>query len=541
MPRGSIQNQQPKASNRFYFPIKSSFVNHLTLKRIAMKRNQLLPLALPLMMFILLSSCQKDEKTLNVRNGVINSPQKKDRSFIIIAEEGIKLEGITESLTQLKAKRFKITEVINELGLIHVQTPDPTFPEKARKVPGVLSVAVDVVMDWRLPTKNFRSDISYDASSASTPSTVAKAGAPAAVVTGDPLSYLQWGLNSVKAQKAWQKGYTGKGVKVAVLDGGFLLNNPEIAPNILLSHSFIDGEEAQYHGLEGFSHGSHVAGTIAAASNARGVVGVAPDVQLLLIKVLSDNGSGPWSGIIDGIFYAVNHGAKVINMSLGGELPRKTFTDDNGTPDDPSDDYTVVYDRDIKDLVLAMNRATLYATLRGATLIAAAGNDSYNYDVEKRFITYPAACAGVLSIASNGPVGWGFNQDTTLYVPSIFTNYGKSFISYGAPGGNYTLPLNTSVVTVGAVTNYEYVFGFVFNIGFWDEASNIYYYGWSSGTSMAAPHASAVAALLYGKYSWMNPLLVDLIFKASSNDYGAPGKDAYFGFGQLNAGKAVSL
>ncbi|MVT08454.1 S8 family peptidase [Chitinophaga tropicalis] len=506
-----------------------------------MKRIQLLPLALPLMMLIMLASCQKDEKTLNVRNGVINGPQKKDRGFIIIAEEGAKLKGISESLANLEAKKLKITEVIEELGLIHVQTPDPSFPEKARKLPGVESVAVDVVMNWRLPSQHFRSDISYNSNAAAAPNVIAKSSAPAATVTADPLSYLQWGLNSVKAQQAWAKGYSGKGVKVAVLDGGFLLSNPEIAPNILLSHSFIDGEEAQYHGLEGFSHGSHVAGTIAAASNARGVVGVAPDVKLLLIKVISDAGSGPWSSLIDGIFYAVNHGAKVINMSLGGELPRKTYTDDNGTPDDPSDDYVVEYDRDVKDLVKALNRATLFATLRGTTLIAAAGNDAYNYDVEKRFITYPAACLGVLSIASNGPVGWGINQDTTLYVPSIFTNYGKSFISYGAPGGNYTLPPNTTIVTVGTVTNYDYVFGMVFNIGFWDEPSNTYYYGWAAGTSMAAPHASAVAALLYGKYSWMNPVLLDIIFKASSNDYGAPGKDAYFGFGQLNAGKAVSL
>ncbi|PSL23310.1 S8 family peptidase [Chitinophaga ginsengisoli] len=495
-----------------------------------MKRNQLLALAIPIMMLMTIASCTKDDKVLRVRNSVLDS-KHQDRGFIIIAKEGAKLEAISENLSKLHVRNFKLRTANQELGLIRVQTPDPTFPEKARQIADVESVVVDVVLNWRLPGKVFRSDkpISSPAASAKSKS-----------LASNPYSFLQWGLQSVKAPEAWAKGYKGRGAKVAVLDGGFLLNNPEIAPNIILTHNFIDGEEVQYHGAEGFSHGSHVAGTIAALDDAVGVVGVAPEVKLILVKVLSDAGNGPFSALIDGIFYASNHGADVINMSLGGELPRKTYTDDNGTPDDPSDDYVVEYNRDIKDLVKAINRATLYATLNGTTLVAAAGNDAYNYDVEKRFITYPAAALGVLSIAANGPLGWGINQDTTLYVPAIYTNYGKQFISYGAPGGNWAIPLNTTIVNVGGVVYYEYVFDFVFNIGFWDEASGQFSYGWSAGTSMAAPHASAVIALLYGKHPKMNPILVDLILRKSSDDYGHKGKDAFFGNGQVNAGKAVS-
>ncbi|KAA2239344.1 S8 family serine peptidase [Chitinophaga agrisoli] len=500
-----------------------------------MKRNPLLRLALPLMMLIVVASCKKD---LHEINGTLNRNSrgpKQDRGFIIIAKEGVKLDAISASLEKIGARNFKLKEAIPELGLIHVQTPDPSFPEKARKIQDVEAVAIDLVQNWRLPGKFYRSSVKAGRSAANA------AGKGKALINTNPYSFLQWGLNSIKAPQAWQKGYQGEGAKVAVLDGGFLLNDEEIAPNIILTHNFIEGEEVQYHGADGFSHGTHVAGTIAALDDEVGVVGVAPKAKLILVKVLSDEGSGPWSGIIDGIFYAVNHGANVINMSLGGELPRKTFTDDNGTPDDPSDDMVVEYDRDIKDLVKAMNRATLYANLLGTTVIAAAGNDAYNYDVEKRFITYPAACLGVISISSNGPLGWGINQDTTLYIPSIFTNYGKNFISYGAPGGNYTDPPNFTIVNVGGIVNYEYVFDFVFNIGSWDEATNTFFYTWSAGTSMAAPHASAVAALLYGKYRRLaSPILVDLIFRKSSNDYGTPGKDAFFGNGQLNAGKAVS-
>lgn len=495
-----------------------------------MSRNQLLPLVL-LLLFV--TACKKDLKELDLRNGILNNAQK-DREFIIIAKEGAKLDKISESLTSLGVRKFKLKEAVQELGLIHVQTPDPSFPEKARKINDVESVVVDITMNWRLPEKHFRSSARYT-------SGAANVSAKKAIVNTNPYSFLQWDLGAVKAQEAWQQGAKGRGAVVAVLDGGFLLNNPEIAPNIILSQNFIDGEETQYHGAEGFSHGTHVAGTIAAPDDNIGVVGVAPSAKLMLVKVLSDAGSGPWSSLIDGIFFAVNHGANVINMSLGGELPRKTYTDDNGTPNDPTDDYVVTYDRDVKELVTALNRATLYATLRGTTVIAAAGNDGYNYDTEKRFITYPAACLGVLPISSSGPLGWGINQDTSLYRPSIFTNYGKAFVAYAAPGGNYADPLNTSVVNVGGIVNLEYVFDFVFNIGYWDEPSNTFYYGWAAGTSMAAPHASAVAALLYGKHPGMNPLLVDLILRATADDYGSRGKDAYFGNGQVNAARAVKL
>lgn len=495
-----------------------------------MKKCQLLLFAIPIMALMTIASCTKDDKVINVRSNVFEK-NHQDRGFIIIAREGAKLDAISQDLNKLRVRNFKLKTANADLGLICVQTPDPTFPEKARQISNVESVVIDLILNWRLPDKV------YPAGKLTSSSTVAKSKA----VVRNPYSFLQWGLESIKAPQAWAKGYKGRGATVAILDGGFLINNPEIAPNIIKAKNFIEGEEVQYHGADGFSHGTHVAGTIAALDDEVGVVGVAPEVKLILVKVLSDAGSGPFSAMLDGIHYAAQQRADVINMSLGAELPRKTYTDDNGTPDDPSDDYVVEYDRDVKDLIKAINRATLFANLKGTTVVAAAGNDAYNYDVEKRFITYPAAALGVISIASNGPLGWGINQDTTLYVPSIFTNYGKQFISYGAPGGNWTIPLNTQIVDVGGVIFYEYVFNFVFNIGFWDEATGEYSYGWSAGTSMAAPHASAAIALLYGKHKNMNPVLVELILRTSSNDYGKPGKDAYFGHGQINAGRAVGF
>ncbi|MBS1752034.1 MAG: S8 family serine peptidase [Bacteroidetes bacterium] len=486
---------------------------------------------------LLLGSCKKNLMDGNPNVTALHMPNQ-NRGFIILAKEGEDITAISREITKLGGKNMLLKEVIKELGLIHVQTPDPNFPVRARLIPGVESVSVDLVTNWRLPDK-------YEALNKKEMKQVKPNAKNPPIINNNPYSFLQWGLQSVHADKAWQKGYGGRGAKVAVLDGGFIMGDEEIASNIILTHSFIDGESAEFHGGGGFqfSHGTHVAGTIAALNDGKGVVGVAPEAKLMLVKVISDAaGNGPWSAMINGIYYATVNGANVINMSLGGELPLRTFIDDNGTPDDPSDDMLIEYDRDVKNLVKAMNRATVFANLMGTTVIAAAGNDGYDYDVEKNFITYPANCLGVLAIASNGPLGWAYNPDTSLYVPSIFTNNGKNFISYGAPGGNYSLPLDGNIVDVGGIINYAYVFNFVFNIGGIDEDNGDLYYIWAAGTSMATPHVSGVAAMLYGKYGkYCSPLLVDQIFRATATDEGVKGKDRYFGRGQINAGKAVGL
>jgi subtilisin family serine protease len=507
-----------------------------------MKNKSLLPITILLLMVLfIVSSCRKEAKDLPVQDKATVSIKQQDRAFIVIAEEGKKLGPITESLEKLNAAGYKVKNVIPELGLIHVQTPDTSFPGKARKIAGVQSVVVDISTNWEVPVKAVRAHLSAPKTS----NGVAKAiGVP----SGDPYGVLQWDLQSVKAHEAWAKGYLGNGVKVAVLDGGFLIREPEIALQIVDTHSFIPDEAVEAFAPQGereyFSQGTCAAGIIAAAHNGRRVVGIAPQARLMLIKVISDmTHEAPWSSLIDGIFYAANHGAKVIEMNVAGKLPRKTYTDDNGTPNYPGDDYVVEYNRDIRDLVIALTRATLYANLMGATLVAPAGDNPqhpYNYDVEKNFATYPAAAPGVLCIGSNGPNGWGFNQDTTLYVPSSFSNYGRSYIRFGAPGGNYG-PLTdpSAVAEVEGYANWEYLFNYIYNVGFWVPDTEVYYDSWAYGSALAAAHAAAVIALIYGKHPGTNALFVDAILRNSADDYGAPGKDAYFGYGQVNAGKAV--
>ncbi|MDX2150176.1 MAG: S8 family peptidase [Bryobacteraceae bacterium] len=121
------------------------------------------------------------------------------------------------------------------------------------------------------------------------------------------------GISQVKAPAAWDSS-RGKGIRVAVLDTGIDAGHPDLAANVKGAVSFVPGETP----ADGNGHGTHCAGTIAAAMNGVGVVGVAPAAWLYAVKVLANNGSGNWSWLIAGINWCINNGIKIISMSLGG-------------------------------------------------------------------------------------------------------------------------------------------------------------------------------------------------------------------------------
>ncbi|PTM59563.1 S8 family peptidase [Desmospora activa] len=129
--------------------------------------------------------------------------------------------------------------------------------------------------------------------------------------TAHALQTVPYGIPQVKADQAQAAGVRGQGVKVAVLDTGIDYNHEDL--NVRGGASFVGGDYIDRNG-----HGTHVAGTIAAVDNTIGVIGVAPDAELYAVKVLDDSGSGSYSGIAQGIEWAINNGMDIINMSLGG-------------------------------------------------------------------------------------------------------------------------------------------------------------------------------------------------------------------------------
>ena len=222
------------------------------------------------------------------------------------------------------------------------------------------------------------------------------------VPTGsDPYRASQWDLAKIQAPAAWQKS-TGAGVVVAVIDSGVDASHPDLAGQVLPGVDLVGGTSGVSTDPNG--HGTHVAGTIAALTgNEVGVSGFAPDAKILPIRTQNANGSGLMSTVATGITYAADHGAQVINMSLGG-----------GTQ------------------VSAVTNAIAYARSKGVVVVASAGNSRTSGSP----ISYPAADPGVIAVASTD------SADNF----SSFSNRG-TYVDVAAPGSGI---LSTYPVALGS-------------------------------------------------------------------------------------------
>jgi len=467
-------------------------------------------LALTVFSLLFLASCETDsiegidsfEESTSLKKSSSNN-----NSYMVISKTNDLSKDLEKSLNKLG----KVTNTIPEIGIIVIQSDDKDFAAKTSKIKGVGAVVPNLTVQWLDPDEK-RESIEVDS------------GNPPESGDDDFLFDLQWGHDAIDAPEAWNAGYRGAGVRVGVLDTGFDLTHPDLEPNINLSLSKdFTGEGLQYSLLDAFSHGTHTAGTIAAADNAYGTIGVAPEAELVLIKVLSDAGSGSFGDIISGVIYAALNNVDVINMSIGATLEK------SGKPGV----YTA---RDVAELKNATGRAITYAYQKGTTVITSAGNEATDYDHSADLIHLPSDAAHAISISATAPVGWAANPSTDLDVFAGYSNYGQSAIDFAAPGGywGYWYEVGYAQCTVIGITRSCYLFDYVFSTG----SLGLYY--WSSGTSMASPHATGVAALIIGKNGGsMKPARVEAALRASADDLGKPGNDDFYGKGRVNAYNAV--
>jgi len=250
----------------------------------------------------------------------------------------------------------------------------------------------------------------------------------------------------IRAPLVWERGFTGKGVKVAVVDTGIDPQHPDFAGRILAFTSFVGGNGEDDHG-----HGTHVAGIIAGSGEASGgkYRGVAPEALILSAKVLKADGSGMMSDVMAGIEWAVEQGAKIINLSLGSPGPC-----------DGTDALSVMCDAAVK---------------AGVVVCAAAGNDGPHPGTvgspgcAREVITVGASNDNdqVAPFSSRGPTADGRTKPDILFP-------GVGIVSCRASGTSMGNPLDN-------------------------------FYTSASGTSMATPHASGVAALLLQAYPDLTP------------------------------------
>jgi lantibiotic leader peptide-processing serine protease len=351
-------------------------------------------------------------------------------------------------------------------------------------------------------------------------------------VADDPLYYLQWSHQAINVPGAWALGARGQGVRVAVLDTSIDANHPDIAPNlnVALSRSFIPGQD--WRTTPGESDpATAVAGTIAAADNNVGTIGVAPSAELVAVRVIPRGPGVPFLSMLQGINYAANIGARVINMSWQvGPVPRRGTCPELPTPPTPG----CVTEAQVGSLEEAFAMATQFAHDHGAVLVSAGGNDAIDFDHTADAITIPQLSPHVIRVSATSPIGWALNPATNLDVATWYTNFGRSYIHFAAPAGTRdpALAATGQICTVGSRTDLCAEF---------DKVMTPRFGGWqfSFGTSQAAPHVSGVAALVIGRYPHLTPNQVRARIRAGADDILEPGHDTYSGHGRINAANAV--
>jgi subtilisin family serine protease len=414
----------------------------------------------------------------------------------------------------VRAAGGKVSNRLPAVNAVVAESSSKTFASKVGQAAGVQSVIPNLTIDWYGGTQRADETVKADFSN------------PPTSGDDDTRFDLQWGHDAVNAVEAWNAGYRGAGARVAVLDGGFNPSHPDIAPNFDASCSAdFTGEGLEYgpnvddpSGI--FSHGMHVAGTIAAADNAFGTIGVAPEASLCLVKVLFNYGSGSFEDVVEGIVWAADQGVDVINMSLGGSLYKAGV----------SGEYTAREAAELKNFV---SRAVAYAHQKGALVVVSAGNSAIDGDKDGALIHLPSDAPHAVSISATAPIGWATDPaNTFLDNPASYTNFGRSVISMAAPGGDFAYPGNENCKIAGLVRPC-WVFDLVFSTG-GVVGSSIYYY-WSAGTSMAAPHASGVAALAVSRYGKLKPAQLRTILERGADDLGQPGNDPFYGAGRVDA------
>ncbi len=339
---------------------------------------------------------------------------------------------------------------------------------------------------------------------------------------------VQWAPQSVAAPAAWAAGYKGRGVRVAVIDGGIYGAHVDLVANVdtAAARSFVPGAtgscQVKWNCDTGtFWHGTHVSGIVAAPINGIGVVGIAPEATIVPVKALHA-GSGSFGSVIAAIMYASTEGrADIINMSLGAVYNRGG--------------------REAAELDSALNRAVNFAGRNGVLVISAAGNSGLDVDHTGNLIVTPAQSGNGLAVSSTGPFGFGYGA-TDFSRFSSYSNWGNSLVTVAGPGGDFVWPTNencTKTTAAGApITRPCWVFDLVISTSRGRTVSGGY--SWAAGTSMAAPAVAAVAALIKQKYPAASVGELKTRLMRATSDEGKVGNDPFYGKGYINAWKAIT-
>ncbi|MER6947783.1 S8 family serine peptidase [Nonomuraea sp. NPDC000554] len=419
--------------------------------------------------------------------------------------------------------------------------------------------------------------------------------------SGEPLAGRQWDMRMIGADRAHQKAPGTKKVLVGIIDTGVDGKHPDIAPNFNreLSRNFVTDKPKDANGdtLDGpcevssckdpvdaddDGHGTHVASTIGSPINGIGIAGVAPGVQLVNIRAGQDSGFFFLKPSIDALTYAADIGVDVVNMSY--YVDPWLFNCANNKADSKKEQL------EQRAIITGMQRAIDYARSKGVTIISALGNGSTDLGkpkvdksspgyprggekerkVDNSCVNVPAESKGVISVSSVGPTGR----------KAVYSDYGIEQADLAAPGGDGSDGKGVAasrLILAAAPERVLRATGKLDKSGKPKTSQVIRdctggtcsYYQYLEGTSMAAPHATGVAAILISRFGkpgkgglTMDPAAVEkLLYQTAApkpcpspkayvySDYGdkvthtcegGTSKNGFYGHGLVDAWKAAT-